>query len=364
MASAPDPALANGAASSDEGPLVPTSGHAAMVAQEPALASLPWLPLGDRPAPLQRADALAQALGLRELWIWRDDRISDTWAGGKLRKLEYLLADALARGARKIVTFGAVGSNHAVATALFAKKLGLAVRLELAGQPKSALVREQLLRAAASGAELVAIDGVNEAYEKSARIHAADSSIYVIPPGGSSALGNVGFVAAAFELAARGEPAPDVIVAAVGTMGSVAGLAVGCAAAGSKPAIIGVRCSSPASSSLQGLRRSSLALAAFLRSRGLRSLAEPLPVRFEERAFGPGYGRPTKEGELWTRRARDLVGVELEPTYTAKAVVTLALLSAELRDKRVLLWASQPVYRAPPAIECGSLPSALQSYCG
>ncbi|MBL8739875.1 MAG: pyridoxal-phosphate dependent enzyme [Myxococcales bacterium] len=331
------------------------------MAAHPVLASMPWISLADRPAALVRADALAQALGLRELWLFRDDGISDTWSGSKLRKLEYLLADALARGARRLVTFGAAGSNHAVATALFGKALGFEVRLELAGQPKSPLVREQLLRAAATGAEIVAIDGVSDAYEKSVR--GADRSTYVIAPGGSSVIGNVGFVAAALELYARGAVPPDVIVAAVGTMGSVAGLLVGTALAGKKTALIGVRCSSPASSSAEALARSAAELADFLRRRGVGP-AELPPLRLEERAFGAGYGRPTRDGELWARRARDLAGVELEQTYTAKAVAALALLAPELREKRVLLWGSQPRYPAPPAVGCDRLPTALRGYCG
>src|SRR5262249_24482583 len=155
------------------------------------------------------------------------DVSGEAYGGGKTRKLELLLADAVRAKCTRVVTSGGAGSNQAVATAAYGRALGLEVEVLLLPQPPSDHVRENLLAAHAFGASLVAVAS-NEAIERAER---EATGAYVIPTGGSTPLGNVAFVSAGFELAAQvraGEmPEPDVIFIPLGTMGSAAGLAIG-----------------------------------------------------------------------------------------------------------------------------------------
>src|SRR5262249_30467592 len=97
---------------------------------------------------------LGQHLGIRSLWVKRDDLSGEAYGGGKVRKLELLLGDARRAGARTVITSGGVGSNHAVATAIYATRLGMRVVLALLPEPPDDRVRQNLLADLAAGAEL------------------------------------------------------------------------------------------------------------------------------------------------------------------------------------------------------------------
>ncbi len=179
-----------------------------------------------------------------DLWVKREDRAASLYGGNKVRKLELLLADAIARGKKRVAAIGGWGSHHALATALFARERGLGCDLHLFPQPMNEHVREQLRADLAAGA----------------RVHAAASLPGILPsvlgarmsaevawlaPGGSSPLGSLGWVSAADEIieqVARGElPAPDVVYVALGSCGTVAGLLAGFRKAAFAPELVGVR---------------------------------------------------------------------------------------------------------------------------
>jgi D-cysteine desulfhydrase len=100
-------------------------------------AALPRAELARLPTPVESAPELARELGLGALWIKRDDRAADPYGGNKVRKLELYLGQALAEKRRAVLTFGGVGSNHALATAVHARRLGLEVILALLPQHRS-----------------------------------------------------------------------------------------------------------------------------------------------------------------------------------------------------------------------------------
>jgi D-cysteine desulfhydrase len=340
----------------------------------PALGrALPVAPLALLPTPVERAPDLAAALGLRALYVKRDDLSGAIYGGGKTRKLELFLGDALRGGHRTVITFGAVGSNQAVATAAYAAELGLKAILMLLPQPADDRVRKSLLADLHFGAIVRLSPGEARAEAAARRIAAASGDKgepYVIPTGGSSPLGNVGFLAAAFELKQdieRGAlPEPDVLYIPLGTMGSAVGLCLGIAVLGLKTRVVAVRASSPGTSSERGFRAMIASTSQYLHHLDPSFPAvDPDECRFTiaHGQLGAGYAMPTPKGLDAIRRARDLAHLELEPTYTGKALAALIDDAKALSDKAVLFWNTHnsrviDVSGADPR----ELPAELQGY--
>jgi D-cysteine desulfhydrase len=304
---------------------------------------LPFVRLGLLPTPVERAVALGEHLGMGALWVKRDDLSGEVYGGGKVRKLEFLLGEASQGGARTVVTFGGVGSNHAVATAIYAGQLGMHAVLLLLPEPADDHVRQHLLADLGAGAELRPARARFEGMVQQLVRGGADP--YVIAPGGSSPLGNVGFVNAAFELAdqiAGGEvPEPDVIYLAMGTMGSVVGLALGLRAAGLESRVVAVRASSPGTSSEARMRAMAAETEAYLR--GLDPSFPELGLRSGNITIaggylGAGYGRVTGKARDAIEVARALGQLTLEHVYTGKALAALIDDAPRLSNRVVLFW--------------------------
>ncbi len=111
--------------------------------------ALPWLQLAELPTPVEHLSAIGA-----NAWIKRDDLSHAVYGGNKLRKLEFILADALARGKDHVITFGATGTNHGVATAMLCQQLGIRCSVLLFDQPASNTVRDNLARMRNFGAVL------------------------------------------------------------------------------------------------------------------------------------------------------------------------------------------------------------------
>jgi D-cysteine desulfhydrase len=170
---------------------------------------------------------------------------------------------------------------------------------------------------------------------------------YLIPMGGTAALGDVGLVNAGFELAEQvkaGElPEPDELWVAVGTGGTAAGIALGIAAAGLGTRVVCVRVSSPRYGTWANLKRSFDQTRDFLRA---RDPGFPEVRLDSERAVvlhdfaGAGYGIPTEDGRRARALAQETAGLELDDTYTAKVFAALLALGAARREKRIVFWNS------------------------
>lgn len=249
--------------------------------------------------------------------VKRDDLTHALYGGNKARKLAFLLDDAVSRGARRVVTTGAWGSHHALATALFARRAGLDAKLLLWPQPRTPHVDEVLAASLRSGAEVVRVEGLGRVPWHVARGW-RDGDVW-IPPGGSSPLGSQGFVTAAAELAAqiaRGDAAlPEEIVVATGTGGTAAGLAVGLARAGLPTRVRGAIVVAPAAVS----RWSTRALVARLAATPSEAWDAERRLSLDEGQLGGGYGVATERGARAAATFADATGVELDLTYTAKA---------------------------------------------
>lgn len=326
-----------------------------MLAQYPALkAGIPHVTLAELPTPVQRMERMERAVGADApaLFIKRDDRSSPVYGGNKVRKLEFVLARARQRGCPSVLTFGAAGSNHALATAIFAQQLGLRCISVLVRQPNAMYVRRNLLMHYRAGAELHHYSGMPGAAAGTIAAlvrHGLRTRRfpYLIPPGGSSPLGVLGFVNAGFELreqvAAGLLPEPDVVYVASGTMGTAVGLALGLCAAGLRTRVMAVRVTDAVFTSVRKARRLFDKTHRLLRRAAPDFPRCPFPsatFQFRHEFFGRAYALYTEEGMRAVRLLRDTEGISIEGTYTGK---TLAALIADasagnLRGKTALFW--------------------------
>ena len=290
-----------------------------------------------------------------DLWIKRDDQTHEVYGGNKVRKLEYLLAEALTRGVNRVVTVGAAGSHHVLATAFFGGRAGLAVEAVLVPQPANEHVLEVLRADIGLGLRAFPVRSWSAA--PIAMLSRVASGAWPITVGGSNVTGAMGYVQAARELAAqvRGGvlPEPDVCVVALGSGGTAAGLAAGFAAEGLKTRVVGVCVSTPP----WALRLISLFLtrACARRAGGTRigSMRDRLTI--DLRFLGAGYGHASAAGAEATDEARREAGLTLDPTYTAKAFASALWHVRAHRARHVLYWhtlSSAPMSllleRAPP----------------
>jgi 1-aminocyclopropane-1-carboxylate deaminase/D-cysteine desulfhydrase-like pyridoxal-dependent ACC family enzyme len=292
---------------------------------------LPHTPLGSLPTPVQRLDGLCKRLGVDNLCIKRDDLSAGLYGGNKVRKLEFLLADARRAGARTVITTGGAGSNHALATSLYARQVGLKSVILLSDQPNSRAVRANLLMDLHVQAEVHvfrtfaeqrgAFDGI---VSEIRRRDGCDP--YVIAAGGSSPVGALGFVNAGLELRGqidRGElPMPDVVYLAFGTMGTAAGLLLGLRAAGLNARVVGVR----VVPTVVGNEEKFWVL--FQQTNSLLHDADPsfplidagaADITVTHDFFGQEYGLFTKEAVEAIRTVNDTDAVQLDGVYTGKA---------------------------------------------
>lgn len=355
-----------------------SSRERALFSRFPALAdrvshvSLATLPTAVEPLAL---DALPA--GTR-VFIKRDDLTGDTYGGNKVRKLEFLLGEALTQGCREVWTVGAIGSHHALATTLYARKLGLAVKVLHFPQPVTEHVRRNLRAIAAAGAELVLAER-NAVPAAIVRRHVRDwltrKSVRsrFIPAGGSSEIGALGYVEAALELVAQVEhgelPRPDVIYVTAGTCGTLAGLHAGFALAGwDALQLVGVRVVDKLLSSPRVVRKLSAAALAQLVANGASVPAGAGPhVRFDHRFYGPGYGVPTPEALSARAQLAGVPGAPpLEPTYTARTMAALLNDLARGRARgNVLYWhtfSSRPLDALVDAVEPEAMPEPYRRF--
>ena len=266
------------------------------------------------PTPVERID--------ERFWAVRDDRTSSLYGGNKVRKFEFVLPVAQRRGG-PLVTAGGIGSHHVLAAAFYGRHLGLDVEAVLYPQPVTDDVRHTQHELRTLGARVTLISnpylmpvGLAQRLARLARRRP-----YLLWPGASTPLGTLGYVSAGLELVAAfadaGEREPDSVVVPLGSGGTAVGLALGLALGGWRDTIVrAVRAADVTVTNMAVLRALEAGTAALLALGG----AVPKPARLDILGgfFGGAYGRPTEEGNAATGRA-SAYGLELEPTYTAKA---------------------------------------------
>ena len=334
--------------------------------------------LADLPTPLQRLDRMGSELGVDQLWIKRDDLSSQLYGGNKPRKLEFLFAHIRQLGRREVLALGGVGSNHAVATSLFCRKLGLQPVLGLAPQPILSYVRTNILVNHACGAKFIL--GSNEASCAAKVSHyllkskARRQPPYVMYFGGSSRLGNLGFVEAGLELAAQlrqGQmPTPRYIFVATGSCGTHAGLLVGLRLAGLPTQVVGAAVVPKLVTNRYVVAWQATRTIQFLRNtdRSIPSIhIRPREIELLDEFCGGKYGRPTQAGKEASALLEQTEGFKLDPTYTAKAFAAMMHYLNQRNVKRapVLFWHthnSVDLSRYAPAQPPAELPAPLKRY--
>lgn len=303
----------------------------------------PRVSIAHLPTPLEFLPRLTAHLGGPQLWVKRDDQTGLATGGNKARKLEFLVAEALAQGADTLVTCGAAQSNHARQTAAAAARFGLACTLVLRGEPppqaQGNLLLDQLL-----GAEIVwaSADDLMACLEETAdALRSQGRCPSVVPYGGSNPVGVCGYVAAMEELLAQAAQIGvvfDHIVLASSSGGTQAGLVVAARALGYRGRIMGISVDLPAES----LRRRMAELAAATADHlGLLLSFTPEDFAVEDGYLGGGYGAI---GDLEREAIRLLArteGLLLDPIYTGRAfggLIDLIRRGTFSPRERVLFW--------------------------
>ncbi|MDJ0812297.1 MAG: pyridoxal-phosphate dependent enzyme [Woeseiaceae bacterium] len=338
----------------------------------PALARrLPRTRLADLPTPVE-IRSLQIGGDEHQLAIKRDDLTGELYGGNKVRKLEYLLAKAQSRGARRIATFGTVGSNHALAMALYAHELGYECTCFLSHQAVTPTIARTLRLHLANGTEIIRYGGGRASRIATLRKHLWRRRAFLIPPGGSSWLGAVGFVAAGLELAAQvdaGDIAlPDRIYVANGTMGTAVGLALGLALAGASSELHAVQVTEDFVSSPRAMQRL-LEKTASMLNRLDPTIPDNLAARaryvFRTGYLGDGYAKSNAATDAAVALALEQLDLPLETTYTGKA---MAALIDDLKNGpgNVLFWNTYNSRQlSDPALDAAAeavLPKAFQLY--
>ena len=344
-------------------------------AQWPALrARLPFVELGSLPTPVEPLTDTAGAAGIgrADLYVKRDDVTSAVYGGNKVRTLEVLFADAKAKGATHIYSTGAFGSNHATATVLHAPRAGLAPGVVLFPQPESATAAENLRVIVGARPEIIALRtmlGLPFGMWAARRRHARRGErAYVMVPGGATPLGALGYVSAAFELAAqiaRGElPAPACVVVGVGSTCTSAGLLLGFHHAArlksgftTPPLLASVRVTPwpvTASFRIVGLAaRASRLLAELAGDASLAVTARVLRphLRVDGSFLGRGYGRATDDGLAAIDCFGTHDGLVLDTTYSAKAGAAVLAYARRGEPGPILFWSTKSTTPLPSFTE-------------
>lgn len=319
-----------------------------LVARWPALDAIPYQQFGRLPTPLHRLTGLSGRVGA-EIFCKRDDLSSVPYGGNKVRKLEFLVGAAKASGADTILTIGAIGSHHVLATSIYAGGMGFDVHAVVAPQPRSHHAETNARAALASGATLhpirsfllapVAMKGLE------AKMRFDGHRVAVIGFGGSEIAGVLGYVEAGLEIAEQllqGEALePDAFVVALGSGGTAVGLAVGLAAAGVMAPVVAIRVA-PKSV----IRRSFLSRLAHDAVDELRKHTLRFPqvadiamknLVIDNSQLGEGYAIPTKASLDAKELVLETQEMELDDTYTAKTMAgVIALARGKYNTKRLM----------------------------
>jgi D-cysteine desulfhydrase len=345
---------------------------------------IPYILLGNWPTSVKKLEVLSEEINAH---IYLKDEGDcgaldqngyNSFGGNKVRKLEFLLADAVSKGYTTVLTYGGYASNHMVATACYAQKLGLqSIGLLFKQNPPPNISRNLLLNIY-FGAHIFECPQprlLNEDEIASFLNEHNFSSAYVIPVGGSNKLGVLGIVSAVFELRdqiAQGLlPEPDFIYVPFGSMGTTAGLLLGIKLAGLKTKVRAIKVTGT-----EKYNRQNLCYLIAQTNAYLHELEESIPV-FEWNAeeidmradfLGKGYAHATEGGEQALALFKELENISLDQTYTAKAADALVYdCQNHIIDPHqvILFWNSYCCYEYPDLkqkIDCSSIPEWMHAF--
>lgn len=295
------------------------------------LARFPRVHLAHLPTPLERLDRLTKELGGPEIWIKRDDCTGLSTGGNKTRKLEFLMAEALAQGADTVMTQGATQSNHARQTAAFAAKLGMGCHILLeerigsndANYHGNGNVLLDHLHGATTSKRAGGLDMQAEMEAVAERMRGEGRRVYIIPGGGSNATGALGYVNCAFELVGQANDRSlviDHLVTATGSAGTQAGLIAGLKAINAGIPLIGMGVRAPKGKQEENVFALARQTAEKL---GCPDVVTRGDVVADSSYVGAGYGIPREDTLEAIRMFAQLEGILLDPVYSGKGAAGL-----------------------------------------
>lgn len=284
--------------------------------------------LAHLPTPLEPMDRLSQHLGGPRIWVKRDDCTGLSSGGNKTRKLEFLMADAQNQGADTVITQGATQSNHARQTAAAAAKLGMQCHILLEDRtgstdPQYALNGNVLLdrlHGATVSKRANATDMNAEMASLAESLKSSGHKPYVIPGGGSNAIGALGYVNCARELVEQSTLLGfkiDALIHATGSAGTQAGLVTGLAALDSDIDLLGIGVRAPQEKQEQMVFDLAEKTAAHLNS---NISIKRSSVRANCDFVGAGYGIPTEGMSAAVKLLAELEGLLFDPVYSGKGL--------------------------------------------
>ena len=288
----------------------------------------PRIPLGVLPTPIQKLENISRILGTN-VYIKRDDMTGIGLGGNKVRKLEFLLADAKNKGAEIVFTTGGAQSNHAMLTAACCKKLGMTPILILKKRGvtdrKGNILLEYLMN---TDVRFLDTGDSQEVYKEMDRVGQESGKVYYkIPTGGSNALGALGYVNCVKEIAEQTDMKFDYIVCAEGSGGTHAGVAMGAKLFMPETKVIGMMVDTDPFEEIT--------------TNIMKGLAELLELDFVPTVddvhlvdvCGDGYAIPSPEGNAAIRMMAENEGLFLDPVYTGKAFGGLIKMAKEGKFK-------------------------------
>lgn len=300
---------------------------------------IPRIEFAHLPTKIETMPRLTAFLGGPELLVKRDDQTGLAFGGNKTRKLEFLVAEALAGGAKTLITAGAIQSNHCRQTAAAAARFGLKCILVLAGkppeQPSANFLLDQIL-----GAEIVwadwdhRVDALQEAYNTAVK---AGKQPYLVPYGGSSPVGATGYFFAIQEMMEQ-EIQPDWIVFASSSGGTQAGLAAGARYFGYQGKILGISIDEPEDKLKSNVADLATKVAATL---GETAQFKPEDILVNDDYCEAGYGVVTDNERKAIQVFAREEGILLDPVYTGRAgggLLDLIQQGFFEMDETVLFW--------------------------
>jgi len=322
---------------------------------------------------------LEKRLGSGQLWIKNDGLYGRLYGGNKPRKLELILADARAKRADVIITGGALGTNHGLATALYGMALGFRVILLLTYELPTPEAARNLCWMQSAGAELQYAGSIPQAflmaplYALRQRMGRPGRAPYLLGPGASTPLGALGYVNAALELAQQVSegllPEPEAVYVPLGSAGTAAGLLLGLRIAGLRSRLVAVAVTRAPTAWGFSVARLANASARLLERRagGKTPRVKASDITVDRRWLGGGFGKPLPAGQEAMSVLEETEGLKLEPVYTAK---TMAALIGAAREgslpRTVLYWHTYNAVASAPAFgpaDCDKLPPALRRLC-
>ena len=345
---------------------IPATDHLAGLLRSPP----PRFRLANLPTPVEALNLP----GGRSVWVKQDHLSSSVYGGGKVRKLEYILAALRENDVKRVLSIGAFGSHHLLALALHGRRVGVGLDAVVAPQVVTRASVVNLAATVSSGARLVPVaDRMLVPWGVVKARMTGNEPARLLPPGGSDASGCMGFVEAGLELGAQVRagacPQPGRVYVTAGTAGTAAGLVIGFELGGLSTHVRLVSAVEPLYFNRWLFRQKLRLIRRTLASHGLEASAARGNVTWsiDHGEVGGGYAVPTARGRAAVRWA-DTRGVQLETTYTGKCV---AAMLRDLREGRgegpVIYWHTHASTDVRPTIEPGwraRLPEAVRRWVG